>query len=111
MKSFSLRLVPAAAALAVAGLAANAFAQNTTPPADKPTVVEKVENSRPVQATERGVTRAANATKRGVTRAANATKRGTARARAATARAAHRTADTMRNTGDKISEKLPPPKQ
>lgn len=110
MKTF--RLVPIAAVLATATFGFGAIAQTaSTPPAEKPTVVEKVENSRPVKATERGVTRAANATKRGVTRAANATKRGTARARNATARAATKTKDTLTNTGEKIADKLPPAKQ
>ena len=54
--------------------------------APTPRVVQKVEDSRPVKATKRGVRRATNATKR----------------------AGHRVANAMRRTGDKIADKLPP---
>lgn len=55
---------------------------------NKPTlgVVQKAEDSRPVQATKRVARKSKNAVKR----------------------AGHRAADVMRNTGDKIGSKLPP---
>ena len=86
-----LRIVPLAVALAFASLGGVAQAQtaasSSTPPgANGP--AERAENAgkRAVNATERGVKRAGRATKRAGSRAAGA----------------------VRNTGDKISSKLPP---
>ena len=106
------RAVPAALLLAAAGLSLPAQAQNPSPtgpgpasrtanqageayPSDpnaanknkpKLEVLQKAENSRPVQATKRVAKRTKNAVKRTGNRAANA----------------------MRNTGEKIGEKIPP---
>ena len=58
-------------------------ARNTAP---KPAIVQRAENSRPVQATKRVAKRTGNAVKR----------------------AGKRTANAVRNTGDRVADKLPP---
>jgi hypothetical protein len=104
-----LRAASAVMVLAAAGIASNVQAQGANPgPAgantnqageafpndpnaankNKPTagIVQKTENSRPVQATKRVAKRTANAVKR----------------------AGHKTANALRNTGEKIGDKVPP---
>lgn len=85
IKTTLLRAAPVILAVAAFG----AHAQTTTTEKVQSTVVkteDKVANSRPVQATKKGVKRATNAVKR----------------------AGSKTASAIRNTGNKINEKVPP---
>lgn len=123
----SIRVLPAAFALAVASVALPVMAQNTT----APSTTEKVEHAgkeawdstksgtkKAVKATEHGGEKAWDATKSGSEKAWDATKSGSEKAWNATKRGANATgkavsdaggaaADATRKVGDKIGEQIP----
>jgi hypothetical protein len=105
MNKISLRMLPAALAVALASIGLSAVAQ--TQPA--PTTTEKVEGAgeKAWDATKSGTKKAVNATKTGTKKAWNATKRGTKKAVTATENAGTAAADKTRQVGDKIGEKIP----
>lgn len=118
MKKSIVRIVPAALALAFAGMGLTAFAQTT---ATEPSTTQKVENAgaKAWDATKNTSEKAWDATKHGTKKAWHAAKHGTKKAVHATEHAADATgnaidkgatkaADATRNVGEKIGSKLPP---
>lgn len=112
----SIRVLPAAFALAVASVALPVMAQNTT----APSTTEKVEHAgkeawdstksgtkKAVKATEHGGEKAWDATKSGSEKAWNATKRGANATGKAVSDAGGAAADATRKVGDKIGEQIP----
>ncbi|WP_431273866.1 hypothetical protein ACQ858_17300 [Variovorax ureilyticus] len=112
----SIRILPAAFALAVASVALPAMAQSTT----APSTTEKVEHAgkeawdstksgtkKAVKATEHGGEKAWDATKRGSEKAWDATKRGANATGKAVSDAGGAAADATRKAGDKIGEQIP----
>jgi hypothetical protein len=115
----SIRILPAALALAVASVASvalPAMAQNTA----APSTTEKMENAgkETWDATKSGTEKAVKATEHGGEKAWDATKSGSKKAWTATKKGAHATgkavgdaggaaADATRKAGDKIGEQIP----
>lgn len=93
-----LRSLPLAVALAVGSAGLTAQAQGSTPASPPAAAASKPANSEGVvEKTKQGAKKAAAGTKRVARKTADATKRG-----------ANRAASAVRNTGEKIGEKLPP---
>jgi hypothetical protein len=105
-----LRTLPAAVAIACAGLALNAAAQNANPTGPGPASANKAGEAYPndPNAANPNKPKAEIVKKAENSKAAKATKRTTKKATNAVKSGASKTAAVVRDTGNKLNEKIPP---